>query len=103
MMAVKSKFTCVRCYQITWQVLEETRMFFDQRLGTNDLKNKGPWIFPTANLGGFIEDVCCNKFLDYITMPSQWNTQDNGNKWSTHNGKGQGTSGQSNLEFLVPF
>ena len=32
---VKSKFIWIRCAHITWQVLEETRLFFDQRLGPN--------------------------------------------------------------------
>ena len=36
--SVKSKFTRIWCAHITWQVLEETRLFFDQRLGPNDLQ-----------------------------------------------------------------
>ena len=30
--AVKSKFTRIVCAHITWQVLEETRLFFNQRM-----------------------------------------------------------------------
>ena len=30
---------------------------FDQRLGPNDFTNRGPRRFPTADLGGLIEDV----------------------------------------------
>ena len=48
--AVKSKFTRIRCAHITWQVLEETRLFFDQRLGPNDFTNRGTRRFPTADL-----------------------------------------------------
>ena len=55
--AVKSKFTRIRCTHITWQVLEETRLFIDQRLGPNDSTNRGPRRFPTADLGGLIEDI----------------------------------------------
>ena len=36
--AVKSKFTRIWCAHITWKVMEETRMFFNQRLGPNDLQ-----------------------------------------------------------------
>ena len=48
--AVNSKFTRIRCAHITWQVLEETRLFFDQRLGPNDFTNMGPRRSPTADL-----------------------------------------------------
>ena len=48
----KSKFTRIRCAHITWQVLEETRMFFDQRLGPKDFTNREPRRSPTADLGG---------------------------------------------------
>ena len=65
---VKSKFTCVWCAKITWQLLEETRIFFYQRLGTNDFTNKGPRISPTADLVGLIKDVQHNKLLDYVIM-----------------------------------
>ena len=78
MKAVKSNFTRVRCDQITWKVLEETRLFFNQRLGPNDFTNKGPRRFPTADLGGLIEDVRCNKILDYVTIPRQWKNQHHG-------------------------
>ena len=36
--AVKSNFISIWCAHITWQVLEETKVFFDQRLGPNDLQ-----------------------------------------------------------------
>ena len=39
--AVKSKISRIRCTYITWQVLEETRLFFDQQVGPNELKNMG--------------------------------------------------------------
>ena len=83
----------IRCAHITLQVLEETRLFFDQRLGPNDFTNKGPQIFSTADLGGLIEDIRWNKFLDSVTMPRQCNNQENGNKWATHHGKGRGGGG----------
>ena len=60
---VKSKFTRIWCSQITRQLLEEARLFFNQRLITNYFTNRGPR-FPTADLGGLIEDVRQNKFLD---------------------------------------
>ena len=53
--AVKSEFTGIRCAQITWQVLEETRLFFDQRKGPSEFTNRVPRRFSTADLGGFIE------------------------------------------------
>ena len=62
--AVKSKFTSIRCARITWQVLEETILFLDQRLGPNDFTNRVPRRFPTSDLGGLIEDVRRNKLLD---------------------------------------
>ena len=77
--AVKSKFTRIRYAHITWQVLEERRLFFYQRLGPNDVTNRGPRRFPTADLGGLIEDVRRNKLLDLVTIPSQWNNQENVN------------------------
>ena len=87
--AVNSNFTRVRCDQITWKVLEETILLFDQWLGPNDFTNKGPIIFPTADLVDLIEDVWRNKLLDSITMTMQWNTEDNGFNWSTYYRKGQ--------------
>ena len=85
--AVKSKFTKIRCAHITWKLLEETRLFFDQRLGPNDFTNRGPRRFSTANLGGLIEDVRRNKFLDSVTMSRQWKNKENINTWETHQGK----------------
>ena len=97
--AVKPKFTRIRCAHITWQVLEETRLFFDQRMGPNDFTNKGPRISPTSDLGGLIEDVQQNKLLDWVTMPRQWNNQENGNTWETHHGNGEGGDMQANGDF----
>ena len=37
----KSKFTRIRCAHITWQLLEETRLFSDQQLEPNDFTNRG--------------------------------------------------------------
>ena len=48
--AANSKFTRIPCAHITWQVLEETRLFFDQRLGPNDFTNRGPRRSPKADL-----------------------------------------------------
>ena len=93
--AVKSKFTRIRCAHITWQVLEETRLFY-QRLGPNDFTNRGPRRFPTADLGGLIEDVRRKKFLDSVTMPRQWNHQENINTWVTHQVNSQGGGMQTN-------
>ena len=76
---VKSKFTRIRCAHITWQLLEETRLFFDQRLGTNDFTNRVPRRFPTSDLEGLIKDVQLNKLLDSVTITRQWNNQDNVN------------------------
>ena len=92
---MKSKLTRIRCAQINWKVLEETRLFFDQRLGPNDFTNRGPRRFPTADLGGLIEDVRQNKLLDSVTMPRQWNHQENINTWGTHQGKSQGGNMQA--------
>ena len=69
--SVKSKFTRIRCAHITWQILEETRLFLDQRLGPNDFKNRVPRILPTANLVGLIEYARRNKLLNSVTMPRQ--------------------------------
>ena len=52
-----------------------------------------------SDLLGLIQDVQLNKLLDYVTMLSQWNTQDRGHNWSTHHVKGQGDSSQSNGVF----
>ena len=69
---------------------------FDQRLGPNDLTNRGPRRFPTADLGGLIEDVRQKTFLDSVTMTREWNHQDNINTWGTHQGKIQGGVMQAN-------
>ena len=63
------------CAHITWKVLEETRMFLDQRLGPNVLTDRGPRRFPTSELGGLIEDVRRKKLLDSVTMTRQCNNQ----------------------------
>ena len=88
--AVNSTFTRIRCAHITCQVLDETRLFFDQWLGPNDFINRGPRRFPTADLVGLIEDVRRKTFLDSVTMPRQGNHQENINTWVTHQGKSQG-------------
>ena len=97
--AFKSNPTRVRCSQITWQVLEETRLFFRQLLGTNDFTNKGPRIFSTSDLGGLIKDLRCSNFLDSVTIPKQCNNKDRGVKCSTLHGNGQGASSQANGAF----
>ena len=98
--AVKSKFTRIRCVHITCQVLEETRLFFDQWLGPNYFTNRGPIIFLTADSGGLIEDVRRNKFLGSVTIPRQWNNQENVDTWETNHGKIQGGGGmQANEGF----
>ena len=70
--------------------------FFYQRPGANNFTNWGPRRFPTADLGGLIEDVRQNKFLDSVTIPRQWNHQENINTWGTHQGKIQGVCMQAN-------
>ena len=100
--AVKSKFTMIRCVHITWQVLEETRLFFDQRLGPNDFTNRVPRRFPTADLGGLIEDLRRNKFLDLVTMPKQWNNPENINTWGTQHGTFRGEICKQMGFFQVP-
>ena len=97
--SVKSKFTRIRCSHITWQILEEKRLFFGQSLGTNDFTNRGTRRFPTANLGGLIKDLRRSKFLDLVTIPSQWNNQYNVSTCSTQHGKIQGGNMQSNGVF----
>ena len=97
--AVKFKFIHARCFQITWKVLEETTLFFDHRIRHNYFTNKGPRGFPMADLGNLIEDVWFKKFLGSVTIPRKWNTQDYGNNWSTHHGKGKGASSQANGGF----
>ena len=71
-------------------------MFFDQQLGPNDFTNRGPRRFPTADLGGLIEDVRRNKLLNSVTMPRQWNNQNNINTWGTHQGNMQEGNMQAN-------
>ena len=100
--AIKSKFTRIRCSHINREVLEETRLFLNQRLGPNGFTNKGPRRFPTCDLGGLIEDVPHNNLLDLVTMLSQWNNQDNENDWATHHIKGHGVNMQANVFFSVP-
>ena len=97
--AVKSKFTRIRCSHITCQVLEETRLFFDQRLGPNDFTNRVPRRFPTADLWVLIEDVRQNTFLDSVTIPGQWNNQENVNTLGTHHEKIHGVNMQANGVF----
>ena len=106
--AIKSNFTRVRYAQINWQVLEDTRLLFDQRIGPNNFTNNGPKKPPTAYLGGLIEDVRRKNLLDSVTMPGKFNTKDHGKNWSTHHdkgkgergkGKGQGAISQSNGSF----
>ena len=71
-------------------------VFFNQRLGPIFFSNRGPRRFPTAYLGGLIEDVRQNKFLDSVTMPRQWKHQEYINTWGTHQGKSQGWNIQAN-------
>ena len=97
--AVKSTFIRIRCAHIAWQVLEETILIFDQRLGPNGVTNRGLRRSPTADLGRLIKCVRRNKFLDSVTIPRQWNNQDNSNTWGTHNGKIQGGNMQTNGGF----
>ena len=80
---MKLKSTRIRCAHITWQVLEETRLFFDQQLGPNDFTNRGPRRSPTDDLGGLIEDIRRNKLLDSVTIPRQCNNQENLSTWRT--------------------
>ena len=71
--------------------------FFDQRMGPNGFTNKGPRRFTAADLGGLIEYLRQNKVLDLFTMPMQWNNQDNGNNWVSHQVKGHGGNMRANI------
>ena len=97
--SLKYKFTRIWCGHNTWQVLDETRLFFGQRLGYNDFTNRGPRRFPIADLGELIEDVRQNNFWDSVTMPMQYNNQENINTWGNHHGKIQGVNMQANGVF----
>ena len=72
---------------------------FRPSAGPNDFTNRGPRRFPTADLGGLIEDIRRNKLLDSFTMPRQRNNQDNINTWGTHQSKIQGGDMQANGVF----
>jgi len=92
--AVKSTFGKVRCAQITWQILEETRQFFGMRLGPNDFTNGGPGLYPTVELGGLIEDVRRNRPLESVTLPRQWKFQEN--SFGSNMALGQGSNHNHN-------
>ena len=79
------------------------RTVFDQRLGPNGFTNRGPRRFRIADLGGLIEDLRHNKLLYLVTIPRQWNNQDNVNTWETHHGKIQGVNMQANGGFIGTF
>ena len=64
----RSKFTPLRCAQVTWKVLDETRLFFVQLLGPDDFVNGGPKRSPMSELTGLIDDVRGNKPLNLITL-----------------------------------
>ena len=64
-----------------------------------EICKRGPIRFPTSNLGGLIEDVRRNKFLVSVTMPMQWNNQENVNTWVNHHVKIQGGNMQENGVF----
>ena len=68
--AVRYKFNRIMCAHIIWQLLEETRLFLDQWLGPGFM-NKGQRRFPTADLGGLVEDVRRDQLLDLVTMLRQ--------------------------------
>ena len=58
--------------------------------GKKRFTNRGTRSFPRVDLVGLIEDVRRNKFLNSVTMPRQWDHQDNINTRVTHQGKIQG-------------
>ena len=66
--AVRYKFNRIMCAHITWQLLEETRLFLDQWLGPGFM-NKGQRRFPTADLGGLTEYVRRDQLLGLVTIP----------------------------------
>ena len=47
-------------------------------------------------MGGLIEVVRQNKLLDSVTIPRQWNHQENINTWGTHQGNIRGGDMQTN-------
>ena len=56
-----------------------------------------------ADLGNLIEDVWFKKFLGSVTIPRQWNNQENGDNWITHYGKGHEGNIQANGVFSSAF
>ena len=101
--SVRSKFVRIRCAHITWQVFEETRLFFGQRLGPNYFTNRGPRRFPIYNLGVLIEYVRQNKLLDSVTMLRKWNHQESINTWGNHQSKSQWRNMKANEVYSGNF
>ena len=74
----RSKFTPLRCAQVIWQVLEEIRLFFEQRLGPDYFVNGGTHRFPMVDMEGLIDDVCCNNPLNLVTLLGRWHFKHDG-------------------------
>ena len=53
----KNKFNRTKCAQVTWQVIEASRAFFNKVLGPEDFAHGGPWVFPKSNLGRLIKNI----------------------------------------------
>ena len=66
------KFTRSKCAQLTWQLLEESRFFFRQRLIADDFENGGPYAYPMSKMGSLLDEVRRHKNLLVDTLPRQW-------------------------------
>ena len=66
------KFTRAKCAQLTWQLLEESRFFFSQRLMADDFENGGPYSYPMSEMGSLFDEVRRHKNLIVDTLPRQW-------------------------------
>ena len=92
----RSKFTPLRCAQVTWQVLEDTRLFFVQSPGPNYFSRGGPRHFLMADLTGLIDDVQQKKPLYLVTIQVRlyfknegrfgYNNQGGNNAWLGNQG-----------------
>jgi hypothetical protein len=71
-MALKSSFTVEHCRRITWAILDNGRVYFDDLKTTLDFRGPDPPMFPQLYLIDIMQNVCYATLVDRANFPDKW-------------------------------
>ncbi len=71
-MALKSSFTAEHCRRITWAILNNGRVYFDDVKTTLAFRGPDPPMFPQLYLIDILQNVCCATLVNCANFLDKW-------------------------------